>query len=268
MIPNDVAQRGLVLIGCGKMGSAMLQGWLDGGQPASAVWVQDPHPSDWVKSCGVHVNAPLPEHPAVVLIAVKPQMMVDILPTLKDMVGADTVFVSVAAGILLETYEDALGSEAAIVRSMPNMPASIAQGVTAIVGNTHATAAHLDMAEGLLSAVGDVVRLQTEAQMDAVTAVSGSGPGYIFHMIECLAAAGVAQGLPDDMAMRLAKATLAGSGALAMVAEESPEQLRINVMSPGGTTVAGLGVLMSELQSLMERTVDAAAKRSKEMSNG
>ncbi|MGV6840733.1 MAG: pyrroline-5-carboxylate reductase [Planktomarina sp.] len=268
MIPEEVAQRGLVLIGCGKMGSAMLQGWLNGGLDAAKVWVQDPFPSDWVNASGVHVNAALPENPAVVLIAVKPQMMADTLPDLKNMAGKDTVFVSVAAGILLKTYEAALGEGAAIIRAMPNTPAAIGQGVTAIVGNGQATPAHMDMAEGLLTAIGVVVRLDAEAQMDAVTAVSGSGPGYMFHVIEALAAAGEAQGLSPHMSLRLATATLAGSGALAMAADESPTQLRENVMSPNGTTVAGLEVLMKELPSLMARTVDAAAKRSKEMSNG
>jgi len=154
---------------------------------------------------------------------------------------------------------------------MPNTPAAISQGITAIVGNGAAGAAGLDEAEVLLSAVGEVVRLHNEAQIDAVTAVSGSGPAYVFHMIETLAAAGVDQGLPADMALQLARATVAGAGALAMQAGEDPGQLRINVTSPNGTTQAALEILMSETDgfpALMRRAVAAAADRSRELSNG
>ncbi len=154
---------------------------------------------------------------------------------------------------------------------MPNTPAAIGQGISAVVGNALATPAHLDMSEDLLSAVGEVVRLEHEGQIDAVTGVSGSGPAYVFHMIECLAAAAEAQGLPAEMAMQLAQATVAGAGALAANSEESPAQLRRNVTSPNGTTQAGLEVLMDEttgLPKLIEATVGAAVNRSKELANG
>ncbi|MCL4168261.1 UNVERIFIED_CONTAM: hypothetical protein GTU68_013833 [Idotea baltica] len=151
---------------------------------------------------------------------------------------------------------------------MPNTPRPWARGSTAIIGNARATAAHLDMAEGLLLAVGQVVRLETEAQIDAVTGVSGSGPAYVFHLIEAMAAAGVAQGLPADMAMQLAKATVAGAGALAENADETPAELRINVTSPGGTTAAALNVLMDEaggFPKLIGEAVKAATDRGREL---
>ncbi|MGB7317411.1 MAG: pyrroline-5-carboxylate reductase [Planktotalea sp.] len=265
-----VAQRGLVLLGCGKMGSAMLAGWLDGGLPAASVWVQDPFPSDWLKATGVHINDGFPENPAVVLIAVKPQMMGEALPALAALPKEGTVFLSVAAGVSIAAYEAALGAGTCVVRAMPNTPAAVGKGVTAIVGNAKATPADMDLAEALLQAVGQVVRLSDENQMDAVTGVSGSGPAYVFYMIDTLAAAGVAQGLPAELAMQLAKATVAGAGALAETADETPEQLRINVTSPNGTTQAGLEVLMADkgLAPLMSATVKAATDRSKELGNG
>jgi pyrroline-5-carboxylate reductase len=265
---TDVAKRGLVLLGCGKMGSAMLQGWLADGLPASSVWVQDPYPSDWVQNSGVHVNTDLPASPAVVLIAVKPQMMADALPVLAAMGNGETLFVSVAAGVSIATYEGILGGQTPIVRAMPNTPAAVGKGITAIVGNGPAGQAGLDASEGLLKAVGQVVRLDNEGQMDAVTGLSGSGPAYVFHMIECMAAAGEAQGLSPELSMALAKATVAGAGALAETADETPEQLRVNVTSPNGTTQAGLEVLMDTadgLPPLMIKTVGAAAERSREL---
>jgi len=268
---DHVAKAGLVLLGCGKMGSAMLEGWLKNGLPATSVWVNDPFPSDWLKSSGVNLNADLPAAPAIVLIAVKPQMMAEALPTLAAMGNGGTLFVSVAAGVSIATYEDILGAQTPIIRAMPNTPAAIGQGITAIIGNAHASASQLDLAQALLAAVGDVVRLENESQMDAVTGVSGSGPAYVFHMIETLAAAGEAQGLPADLAMQLAKTTVAGAGALAMQADDSPSQLRINVTSPNGTTQAALEVLMDETDgfpALLNRAVKAATDRSKELANG
>ncbi|MCT4554497.1 MAG: pyrroline-5-carboxylate reductase [Pelagimonas sp.] len=267
----EIARRGLVLLGCGKMGSAMLAGWLDGGLPASSVHVIDPYPSDWVQAQGVHVNGALPDSPAVVLIAVKPQMMGDALPSLQALGNGDTLFVSVAAGTTIDTLAGILGAQTPIIRAMPNTPAAVGKGITAIIGNALTSAAQLDTTETLLRAIGQVVRLETEAQMDAVTGVSGSGPAYVFHMIECLAKAGEAQGLSADLAMQLAKATVEGAGALAMQADESPAQLRVNVTSPNGTTQAGLEVLMDEttgLPKLVENTVAAATNRSKELANG
>ena len=271
MQDSRIAKQGLVLLGCGKMGSAMLAGWLARGLPATSVWVVDPHPSDWLKSKGVHLNTDLPAQPAIVLVAVKPQMMADALPTLKAMGGGKTLFVSVAAGTTISYFEKTLGADTPVVRAMPNTPAAISQGITAIVGNDVAGAAALDEAETLLSAVGEVVRLTREDQIDAVTGVSGSGPAYVFHMIETMAAAGEAQGLPADLALQLAKATVAGAGALAMQADEDPGQLRVNVTSPNGTTQAALEVLMDKengFPALLNRAVKAAADRSRELARG
>lgn len=268
---KDVAARGLVLLGCGKMGSAMLAGWLKGGLPKTSVWVIDPHPSDWVQAQGVHVNAALPAGPALVLIAVKPQMMGAALPTLAAMGGGGTLFVSVAAGTPLAAYEAALGDGSPIVRCMPNTPAAVGQGITALIGNSFVTEDQMALSEALLQAVGQTVRLEAEEQMDAVTALSGSGPAYVFHMIECLAAAGEAEGLSPELAMKLAQATVAGAGALAEGSEDSPSQLRVNVTSPNGTTQAGLEVLMDEgagLPPLIRATVKAAADRSRELGRG
>ncbi len=268
---EDLKRSGLVLLGCGKMGSAMLAGWLRDGLPPGAVWVQDPAPSDWLRAQGVQINAPLPAAPAVVLVAVKPQIMSAALPGLAGLGGGQTLFISVAAGTPLAAFEAQLGPATPIIRAMPNTPAAIGQGITALIGNDAATAQHLDLAETLLRAVGDVVRLGAEGQMDAVTGVSGSGPAYVFHLIETLAAAGEAQGLPPELAMQLAKATVAGAGALAQAADAPPAVLRENVTSPNGTTQAGLAVLMDEgtgLRPLIRATVDAATERSKELARG
>ncbi|ARO13979.1 pyrroline-5-carboxylate reductase [Ketogulonicigenium robustum] len=271
MIDDSVRDKGLVLLGCGKMGSAMLAGWLAGGLPATSVWVNDPHPSDWLLGTGVHVNQPLPAHPAVVLIAVKPQQMADALPTLQALGNGDTLFLSIAAGITIGRYQDILGAQTPIVRAMPNTPAAIGQGITALIGNANVTATQLETAEGLLQAVGQTVRLETEDQIDAVTALSGGGPAYVFHLIETLAAAGEAVGLPPDMAMTLAKVTVAGSGQLAIQSPETPTQLRINVTSPKGTTLAALNVLMDEesgFPALVPKAIKAARDRSAELASG
>ncbi len=265
---EEISRRGLVLLGCGKMGSAMLAGWLDRGLEPGSVWVIDPNPSDWLKNTGVNINADLPDSPAVVLIAVKPQMMGSALPDIADYGNGSTLFVSVAAGTTIETYEDMLGAASPIVRAMPNTPAAVGRGITAIVGNPRVAPAQLDTAEALLAAVGQVVRLDDESQMDAVTAVSGSGPAYVFHLIETLAAAGKAEGLPADLAMQLAKATVAGAGALAEGSDDNPSQLRVNVTSPGGTTAAALSVLMDDetgFPDLLRRAVAAAANRGREL---
>lgn len=268
---NDVKTRGLVLLGCGKMGSAMLAGWLDGGLPATSVWVMDPAPSDWVQGTGVHINADLPTDPAIVLVAVKPQMMGDALPAMVALGNGTTLFVSVAAGTPIATFAEVLGDQTPIVRAMPNTPAAIGRGITALIGNDRASAAQLDLADALLQAVGQTIRLSDEGQMDAVTGLSGSGPAYVFHLIETLAAAGEAQGLPAGMAMRLAKATVGGAGALAETASEDPAQLRVNVTSPNGTTHAALQVLMDDatgFPALLNKAVAAATDRSKELANG
>ncbi|MDO5622204.1 MAG: pyrroline-5-carboxylate reductase [Paracoccus sp. (in: a-proteobacteria)] len=261
-----VNQRGLVLVGCGRMGGAMLQGWLAQGLNPASVWVQDPA-ADPAKLAGVHLNAALPDNPAVMVLAVKPQMMGDVLPALRAAAGPETLILSIAAGVTLARYEAAFPGRA-VVRAMPNTPAAIGQGITAMIGNPLATQDNLDLAQALLAAVGRVVRLGDESQMDAVTALSGSGPAYVFHLIEALALAGQAQGLAPALALELARATVAGAGALAVAGDEDPAVLRQNVTSPGGTTAAGLAVLMDPAQGLpplIARTVEAAANRSREL---
>jgi pyrroline-5-carboxylate reductase len=265
---SDIEKNGLVLLGCGKMGSAMLQGWLDQGIPKTSVTILDPYPSDWVKSLakdGLHLNGDLPDCPAVCVLAVKPQMMGDALPKLQELGNSTTVFLSIAAGTTIDTLEDVLGRKTPIVRSMPNTPAAVSKGITAIIGNDVCTAIQVDMCDDLLLAIGQTVRLETEAQMDAVTAVSGSGPAYVFHMIETMAAAAEAQGLSADLSMKLAKATVAGAGVLAELADEDPAQLRVNVTSPNGTTQAGLEILLADIGALVDKTVQSAADRSREL---
>ena len=268
MALEEVARNGLVLLGCGKMGSALLAGWLEAGLPPGAIWVLEPHPSDWLKSTGVHLNAGLPAAPAVALLAVKPQMMGSALPALQALGNGKTLFVSIAAGTTIATFEAALGDRTPIVRTMPNTPAMVGRGITALVGNGHVSPSDLALAKSLMAAVGQVVELSGEDQIDAVTAVSGSGPAYVFHLIETMAAAGEAEGLPADIAMQLARATVCGAGELAFQGSESAAQLRVNVTSPGGTTAAALGVLMDPdtgFPVLLRRAVKAAADRGREL---
>ncbi|WP_413718034.1 pyrroline-5-carboxylate reductase [Silicimonas sp. MF1-12-2] len=265
---GDITTRGLALLGCGKMGSAMLEGWLKGGLSPSAVWVIDPVPSDWVRSQGVHLNETLPEDPAIMIVAVKPQMMGDALPQVTAKGGGATVVLSIAAGTTIATFEAAFGAGTPVIRAMPNTPAAVGRGITALIGNDNVNEDRLALAETLLGAVGKTVRLEREDQMDAVTAVSGSGPAYVFHLIETLAAAGEAEGLPRDLAMELALTTVSGAGALAEASADSPTQLRINVTSPKGTTEAALRVLMDENEgfpTLLKRAVHAAAERGREL---
>jgi pyrroline-5-carboxylate reductase len=268
MALEQVARDGLVLLGCGKMGSALLAGWLKAGLPPSAIWVLEPNPSDWLISTGVHLNAGVPPAPAVALLAVKPQMMGAALPALQALGNGTTLMVSIAAGTSIATFESTFGDRTPIVRTMPNTPAMVGRGITGICSNAHAGAAGLRLAADLMAAVGEVVELDGEHQIDAVTAVSGSGPAYVFHLIEAMAAGGVAQGLSPDVAMKLARATVCGAGELAFQSPEPAAQLRINVTSPGGTTAAALAVLMDAdagLPPLMARAIQAAADRGREL---
>ena len=268
MIPEIVADKGLVLLGCGKMGGAMLEGWLRDGFPPSSVWVIDPYPGarlhELAKS-GVNLNAGFPASAAIILIAVKPQMMDEALPEITESENGSTVYLSIAAGTPIKKFQQVLGNKAAIVRAMPNTPAAIGMGITAVIGNANVTDEMMQICQSLLLAVGQVVELESEQQMDAVTALSGSGPAYVFHLVETMAAAGQARGLPAALALQLAKATVAGAGLMVAKSDETPEQLRINVTSPNGTTAAALAVLMDEntgFPKIVDRAVLAAAKRS------
>ncbi|NAZ37443.1 pyrroline-5-carboxylate reductase [Rubellimicrobium sp. CFH 75288] len=259
-----IAARGVLLVGCGRMGSALLRGWIAAGVPAGRVRVVEPAPSDWLRDSGAVLEGPWPEAPAAAVLAVKPQVMGEALPVLAGL-GAGIPVVSIAAGTTLAALERALGAGRPVVRAMPNTPAAIGRGITAIVGNAAAGEAEMALAEALMEAGGEVVRLPHEGMMDAVTALSGSGPAYVFHLIEAMAAAGEAEGLPAELALRLARATVAGAGALAAETGEAPARLREAVTSPGGTTQAGLAVLMGELPDLMRRTVAAAAARGRDL---
>ena len=268
MTLDVVARNGLVLLGCGKMGTALLTGWLAAGLPATSVWVREPNPSGWLTSTGVHLNTALPKAPAVALLAVKPQMMGAALPALQAMGNGTTLFVSIAAGTSIAMIEATVGERTPVVRTMPNTPAMVGRGITGICGNRPAGAAGLALARILMLAVGQVVELDGEHQIDAVTAVSGSGPAYVFHLIEAMAAAGESEGLSPQVAMQLARATVCGAGELAFRAPDSAAQLRINVTSPGGTTAAALTHLMDAdhgLPPLMRRAVHAAAERGREL---
>ncbi|WP_309663218.1 pyrroline-5-carboxylate reductase [Tabrizicola sp.] len=268
MALEAVARQGLILLGCGKMGTALLTGWLAAGVPPASIWVIEPNPSDWLQATGVHLNETLPPKPAVALVAVKPQMMGTALPALQALGNGGTLFISIAAGTTMATFEHALGADTPIVRTMPNTPAMVGRGITALCGNASASATDMAMARALMAAVGEVVDLDGEHLMDAVTAVSGSGPAYVFHLIETLAAAGEAEGLPPATAMQLARATVCGAGELAYQSPETAAQLRINVTSPGGTTAAALAVLMDEatgFPALLKRAVKAAADRGREL---
>ena len=265
---SKLSKQEIVIVGCGKMGSALLKGWLAEGLDPNEITVIDPDPSDWLIKQTVRLNKTLPSNPSIVLIAVKPQMMPDVVPKLKKLGNSKTLFISIAAGTSISYFQRILGNQTPIVRAMPNTPASIGKGITAIIANAYVSDIELKATKKLLSSVGKIVSLDSEEQMDAVTAVSGSGPAYVFHLIEALADAGQANGLNAELSMTLAKATVAGAGLLAEKSNEDPTNLRINVTSPGGTTAAALKVLMDQdtgFNSLLSKAVEAASNRSKEL---
>ncbi len=253
------------------MGGALLDGWLDLGLLPHDIVVVDPEEAKHPSRPHIRVvdaASALPEafRPDVVVLAVKPQMMDGALPPYTRFAGA--VFLSIAAGKPLSYFARVLGGGTAVVRAMPNTPAAVRRGMTVIVANPAATAVQREICGDLLAAVGDTAWIEDESLMDAVTAVSGSGPAYVFLLAEVLAAAGVAAGLPDELAARLARETVVGAGELLHQSPESPEQLRRNVTSPGGTTFAALQVLMKEADGvgrLMTEAVAAAVRRSHEL---
>lgn len=262
----------LVLVGAGKMGGAMLAGWLDRGLPAEAVVVIEPRPSvelvALTEARGVRLEAAAPAGLAarVMVVAVKPQVLDDVLPPLAGLVGAETVVVSVVAGKTIAAFERGLGATR-IVRTIPNTPSQVGRGITAAHANAAVPAADREIVSALLATLGRLEWVETEGLIDVATAVSGSGPAYVFHMVEALAAAGAVAGLAPELSARLARATVEGAGELLWQSPESPETLRKNVTSPGGTTAAALAVLMGEdgLTALMTEAVAAAAKRSREL---
>jgi pyrroline-5-carboxylate reductase len=265
------ADGAILLLGAGKMGAAMLRGWLASGVDPARLIVEEPHPSDELETLhrehGFLLNDDGQRRASAIVVAVKPQVMDTVLPGLAPRVGADTVVISIAAGRTLAGIERHFAPGAAIVRAMPNTPAAVGRGVTGAIANAAVTGAQTALCNELLGAVGEVVWLGDEGLMDALTAISGSGPAYVFHMTECLAAAGEALGLPQDAAAKLARATVEGAGELLHRSPDTPARLRENVTSPQGVTAAALAVLMAEpgLRDLMTRAAAAAAKRSQEL---
>jgi pyrroline-5-carboxylate reductase len=262
----------IVLVGAGKMGGAMMEGWLARKLPPKKVVVLEPQPSKAIKAMarrGVRINPTgAIGKAAALVIAVKPQVAPQALPPLAVLADAKTVVVSIMAGRPLSFLEGRLPG-AAIVRAMPNTPAAIGRGITVAVGNARVRPAARKLAHALLAATGAVEWIDDEALMDAVTAVSGSGPAYVFLLAEALAQAGVAAGLPPSLAERLARETIAGSGELLHRSSEAANTLRQNVTSPGGTTAAALDVLMAAegLAPLMVRAVAAATRRGRELAD-
>lgn len=266
----------LLLVGGGKMGAALLTGWLEGGLAVENVAVVEPDAASAAKlgAQGIAVAGDLSGLPGdfvpqIIVFAVKPQVMNAVAPLYKDLAAGGAVVLSIAAGVPIARFESHLGA-VPVVRSMPNTPAAIGRGMTVACANKLVTDTQKAACGKLLEAVGEVAWIDDEAHMDAVTAVSGSGPAYVFLMIECLAAAGEAAGLEPTLAAQLAGATVGGAGELALQASEDPAQLRINVTSPAGTTEAALKVLMADdgLAQLMSRAVEAAANRSRELAKG
>jgi pyrroline-5-carboxylate reductase len=263
----------VLLVGAGKMGGALLEGWLARGLPPALVAVRDPAPAPFVvkllatRRIARDPDPPLiPIHAAVVL-AVKPQDAATVVPQIARFVGPDTVVVSIMAGRTLASLAKFLPKNAPIVRAMPNTPAAIGRGITVAVPNGRVKEDARRLAHLLLSATGPVEWIKNEKWMDAVTAVSGSGPAYVFLLAEALARAGVAAGLPKPLAEKLARETVAGSGELLHRSEHDAGKLRENVTSRGGTTEAALKVLMGKggLEALMKKAVAAATKRSRQL---
>jgi pyrroline-5-carboxylate reductase len=268
----------LLLAGAGNMGGALVAGWLARGLDPRRLIVQDPAPARAIRDLlqRHHITAvgsasKLPEPPAVLVVAVKPQVVDQVLPSLSKLVGPNTTVLSVAAGRTITSFERQLASGTAVVRSIPNMAAAVGRAITVAVANTAVTAAQRSLCDELLRAIGEVAWVDDEALIDLATAVSGSGPAYVFLLTECLSKAGVEAGLTPDLAMKLARSTVVGAGELLYRSPLRPDQLREGVTSPNGTTFAALQVLMGAcggtrgLQSLLSEAVAAAARRAKEL---
>lgn len=266
----------LLLVGCGKMGSAMLLGWLKEGLNNDAVYIVDPYLEPIKENFSQLPEENLQDSfdqlpnkltPSFIIMAVKPQMMDEALATLNSYDLTKSVVLSVAAGKTIHYFEDRLSKENAIVRAMPNTPAAIGKGITVCVANDLVNDEQKAVCSILLETVGNVEWIEDEVLMDAVTALSGSGPAYVFYMTEAMAAAGEAIGLPKELSDKLAHHTVSGAGALLEESDESPSKLRENVTSPGGTTAAALDVLMSDegIAKSIRRAMQEAKTRSKEL---
>jgi pyrroline-5-carboxylate reductase len=262
----------LLLVGAGKMGGALLQGWLDHGFDAARITVLEPDPSPQIKALAARGVGVVPATPAtlpsVLVLAIKPQMLDAIAPRLAPLTNQTTLIISILAGKTIENLSQHFPG--AIVRAMPNIAAAVGCGMTAAVAGAKVTPAQKGIADALFSAVGRIEWLSDEQLVDAVAAISGSGPAYVFYLAECLAKAGVEAGLPADLAARLARATIEGAGALLQRQPDvSPAELRESVTSPGGTTAAALAILRGEggLEKLIDEAVAAAKLRAQELSD-
>jgi pyrroline-5-carboxylate reductase len=264
----------LLLVGAGKMGGALLEGLVARGLDPRRIRVQDPSPPAEIAAMlarhGIVAEPAierLPEPPGVIVAAVKPQVMDVVFPPVARLAGPETLTVSIAAGRTLKSFEAHLPPSAAVVRAMPNTPAAIGRGITVCVANPHVTPAQRALCGSLMAAVGEVAWVDREAAMDAVTAVSGSGPAYVFLLAEALEKAAVAAGLDAALARRLARATVSGAGELMQSSGEDASTLRQNVTSPGGTTAAALAVLMADggIEDLLKTAVLAGEGRSREL---
>ena len=258
----------IALAGAGKMGGAMLSGWLAQGLDPARVVVIEPSPSPDISALaakGITLNPATTRAAETLVVAVKPQTFREAGARLKALVGDSTLVVSIMAGTPIAVLQEVCGG--AVVRAMPNTPAAIGRGITVAVAHHRVSATQRATADALLRATGAVEWVEDEGLMDAVTAVSGSGPAYIFLLAEELARAGVKAGLPAELATKLARETVAGSGELLHRSDLPSATLRQNVTSPGGTTAAALEVLMGEggLQQLMIRAIAAATRRSKQL---
>lgn len=261
----------VVLVGAGKMGGALLEGWINLGVDPARIVVMEPQPAVSIAALsarGLRINPDAASiAPDAVVIAVKPQIAPEVMPSVARLMSASTVVVSIMAGRTIAFLASALPHNAAVVRAMPNTPAAIGRGITVAVPNSRVSPAQRQLADALLAATGAVEWIDDEALMDAVTALSGSGPAYVFLLAESLASAGEKAGLPAELAARLARATVAGAGELLHRSSSDAAVLRQNVTSPGGTTAAALDVLMAPdgLDLLMERAVAAATRRGREL---
>lgn len=260
------------VVGPGKMAMALVRGWLASGFPADNIVLVHPSPSDKTKEfaadVGLRLVAELSKGEAdFIMLAVKPYKMVEIMQGLRAQITPQTVVFSVAAGTSLATMQDALGSDR-VIRTMPNTPSQVGKGVTGVVAGPGVSDEDCQAVDGLLSASGLVVWLDDEADIDALTSLSGSGPAYVFHLVEAMAAAGVAQGLPEEAAMVLARQTIVGAAALMEADPTDVSTLRENVTSPKGVTFEALKILMDQdtgMTPLLTRAMSAAKKRSREL---
>lgn len=277
MFKEITKKRPLVLVGCGKMGGALLDRWVKAGLAAADVLVVEPAGKEAAGGAAAKARfvagvADLPAKltPRIIVLAVKPQVMGDVLPLLSKFGSGGTLILSIAAGFRSGGIIDALGEGTPVIRAMPNTPAAVGKGMSAIVRSEGASAEDHALVEALLGAVGEVAWVDSEDDLDAVTALSGSGPAYVFHLVEAMASAGERVGLSEDTARRLARQTIIGAAALLETSDEDASTLRRNVTSPKGTTEAALEILMAEdgLGDLMRKAIRAAAKRGRELSGG